>query len=157
MNTRLLVTISLALALLGLGGALMAIRHGPHRASARWELANRGLSADELAARRQALQAFQSEMIAAGLVEVAHTRTTEDAGDGNLLAEPVDERVTLRGSLPDLGPVTVEVGTRTAHARGGPSISVRAQVERLNRPAAQEAWAALRKRLDALSNPPPAE
>ena len=35
--------------------------------------------------------------------------------------------------------------------------AVRAQVERVNGPAAQEAWAALRKRLDALSNPPPAE
>ena len=157
MIPRLLVAISLSLALLGVGGALMATRLGPHRASARWELANRGHSDDELAARRQALRAFQSEMIAAGLEEVAHTRSTSDEGGAGALAEPVEEHVTLRGSLPDLGPVTVELVTRGARTRGGPSVSVQARVEHMNGPAAQRAWDALQKRLNALNNPPPAE
>lgn len=157
MKIRLLVALSVFLAFLGVAVALVAVRGGPHRVSARWELARRGLSPEELAARRQALRAFQSEMIAAGLQKVAHTRAPAEAGRGNMLAEPTAERVTLRGALPDLGPVTLVLTTRGAHARGGPSISVRARVERLEGPAARKAWDALQKRLDALNDPLPAE
>lgn len=154
MPPRILLMISLGLALLGLGGAL-AGRNSLGRAGSGWHHATRGLSPEQLDARRQELAAFRAEMLAAGLKEASTTRTSNSGPEAADWSG--EDRVTLRGDLPEIGAITLELATRRSDRPTGSSVTVGAEARDLRRPEARKAWGALLDRLKRISIPPSAE